>query len=190
MSFRSKVGSIPGKIYLHLRGVQAGAGIIVAGLPIVTSVTRGAIVLGDRVELVSISRRTDLGVRGPTIMRTLTPEATITVGADTGMSGAVICAASRVEIGERCLIGADVMIFDTDFHSSEPFGRRYGRPDWSQISKSVVIGNDVFIGTRALITKGITIGDGAVVGAGAVVVRDVEPRTVVAGVPAKFIRQI
>lgn len=51
------------------------------------------------------------------------------------------------------------------------------------------IGNDVWIGCGAIILSGITIGDGAVIGAGAVVTKDVEPYTIVAGVPARPIRK-
>ena len=50
--------------------------------------------------------------------------------------------------------------------------------------KSVTVGNDVWIGHNAIIMPGITIGNGAVVGAGAVVTKDVEPYSVVVGVPA------
>jgi len=53
----------------------------------------------------------------------------------------------------------------------------------------VRIGNDVWIGTAAVLLEGITIGDGAIVAAGAVVTRDVPPYTIVGGVPAKEIRQ-
>ena len=52
----------------------------------------------------------------------------------------------------------------------------------------VTIGNDVWIGAGAIILDGVTIGDGAVIAAGAVVVRDVEPYSIVGGVPAKLIR--
>lgn len=52
----------------------------------------------------------------------------------------------------------------------------------------VNIGNDVWIGERAMIMGGVTIGDGAVVGAGAIVTKDVPPYAIVAGVPAKIIR--
>lgn len=54
----------------------------------------------------------------------------------------------------------------------------------------IVIENDVWIGTAAIVTQGVTIGAGAVVAAGAVVTRDVPAATVVAGVPARVIRQI
>lgn len=51
------------------------------------------------------------------------------------------------------------------------------------------IGNDIWVGANALIKDGVTIGDGAIIGAGAVVTKDVEPYTIVAGVPAKTIRK-
>lgn len=49
----------------------------------------------------------------------------------------------------------------------------------------IVIGNDVWIGYEAVILSGVTIGDGAVIGSRAVVTKDVEPYTIVGGVPAK-----
>lgn len=52
----------------------------------------------------------------------------------------------------------------------------------------IEIGNDVWIGTIAVILSGVHIGDGAVVGAGAIVTKDVEPYEIVGGVPAKHIR--
>lgn len=54
--------------------------------------------------------------------------------------------------------------------------------------RGVTIGNDVWIGTDALIFGGVTIGDGAVIGARSVVTRDVEPYMIVAGVPARAVR--
>jgi acetyltransferase-like isoleucine patch superfamily enzyme len=54
---------------------------------------------------------------------------------------------------------------------------------------NVVIGNDVWIGTEAMIMSGVTIGDGAVVGARSLVARDVEPYSVVAGNPARLVRR-
>ena len=53
----------------------------------------------------------------------------------------------------------------------------------------IVIGNDVWIGYEAVILAGVTIGDGAIIGARAVVTKDVEPYTIVGGVPAAPIRK-
>lgn len=55
--------------------------------------------------------------------------------------------------------------------------------------KRVVVGNDVWIGCNSVIMSGVTIGDGAVIGAGAVVTKDVEPYTIVVGIPAHAIRK-
>ena len=57
-----------------------------------------------------------------------------------------------------------------------------------RLNESTIIGNDVWIGLNAIIMRGIKIGDGAIVGAGAIVTKDVEPYSIVAGVPAKFIK--
>ena len=57
-------------------------------------------------------------------------------------------------------------------------------------ARPVVVGKGVWIGSHATILPGVTIGEGAVVAAGAVVARDVPARTVVAGVPAKVIKNI
>lgn len=178
------------RFYLGLRGVRCGRDVTLAGRPLVTGARNGSIVLSDRVELISVSHRTNLGVRSPTILRILAPGAAIYVGEDTGISGAVICSALSVQIGKRCLFGADVMVFDTDFHHLEPAGRRYGAPNWSEISAPVVIEDDVFVGTRSIVTKGVRIGRGSVVGAGSIVTSDVPPMTLVAGVPARRIRSL
>jgi acetyltransferase-like isoleucine patch superfamily enzyme len=62
-------------------------------------------------------------------------------------------------------------------------------PSFEDRGGEVKIGNRVWIGYRAIILPGVTIGDGAVVAAGAVVTKNVEPFTIVAGVPAKAIGQ-
>ena len=56
-------------------------------------------------------------------------------------------------------------------------------------AKPVVISDKVWLGARVTICPGVMIGEGAIVGAGAVVTKDVPPRAVVAGVPARVIKQ-
>ena len=84
------------------------------------------------------------------------------------------------------MMGPDVVIM-TNSHNFE----RIDIPmniQGSAVPKKVVIGNDVWIGTRAIILPGTTIGNGAIIGAGAVVTKDVPEYGIVGGVPAKLIR--
>lgn len=169
---------------LRYAGVDVAAGVQALGRPIVERFADSIITIGARTVLCSAARWTALGVSHPLILRTLRPGARIRIGAETGISGGSICAVSSVEIGSRCLLGADVVIVDTDFHAIEPRGRR-SNTDWSLIGCAPVhIGDDVFIGARAVILKGVSIGDGAVIGAGAVVTRSVPEGIIVAGNPA------
>ena len=74
------------------------------------------------------------------------------------------------------------------YHKGEPlFDEIYKYPDGENFYQ-VIIGNDVWIGSHALLMGGIRIGDGAVIAAGSVVTKDVEPYSIVGGVPAKVIK--
>lgn len=96
-----------------------------------------------------------------------------------------IIAVVSVEIGDDCLIGDGVMIVDCDFHGVEKDERRT-----AGLSQPVKIGNNVWVGSNATILKGVTIGDNAVSGAMSVVCHDVSADVVVAGNPARFLKQI
>ena len=88
-----------------------------------------------------------------------------------------------IEIGDDVLIGPQTIIATLN-HDPNPEKRG------GMFPKRVKVGNKVWLGARVTICPGVTIGDGAVVGAGAVVTKDVPPRTVVAGVPARVIKEI
>lgn len=69
------------------------------------------------------------------------------------------------------------------------FGFCGDKPGYDRFTDKCVVGNDVWIAAGATICRGVEIGDGAVVAAGAVVTKDVEPYTIVAGVPARPIKK-
>lgn len=85
-----------------------------------------------------------------------------------------------VKIGSGVNIAWDCNILDRDYHAFESD---------SEVVKSVVIGDHVWIGCRSIILKGVTIGEGAVVAAGSTVTHDVPPGCLVAGNPARVIKE-
>ncbi len=87
----------------------------------------------------------------------------------------------RIRIGKGCAIARDVIIRDNDAHSI--IDKAY------ESVKEVNIGDNVWIGARAMILKGVILGDGAIVAAGSVVLKDVPSKCVVAGNPAKIIKE-
>ena len=171
-------------------GVSVGKRVRCYGMPLIFKTSDSAITLGDDVTLCSVSEMTALGINHPVILRTLRPAAVILIGNGTGMSGGVICAAVRVEIGQRCLIGANVTIVDTDFHTISPLGR-HDDSNLEQVAVSpVIIEDDVFIGAGVTILKGVRIGKNSVVGGGSVVTHNIPPDSVVAGNPARMLRGV
>lgn len=95
----------------------------------------------------------------------------------------VILDVCEVRIGDNCLLAPGVHIY-TAGHPLHPAERNSG----AEFGKPVRIGNNVWIGGRAVINPGVTIGDNAVVASGAVVTKDVPNDAVVAGCPAKIIK--
>lgn len=105
---------------------------------------------------------------------------------------------SKCVIGKFCSIGKNVKVMlggdhRTEWCSTYPFSgimrEFYGLAEHSISKGNVIIGNDVWICDDAKIMSGVTIGDGAVVAANALVCKNVDPYTVVGGVPAKVIRK-
>jgi acetyltransferase-like isoleucine patch superfamily enzyme len=88
-----------------------------------------------------------------------------------------------IRIGNRCTLSTDVVLVTHDgaasiFSDEDPSIQRFG---------PVIIGNNCFIGARAMVLPGVSIGDDCIVGAGSVVTKAVASGSVVAGVPARFI---
>jgi len=92
-----------------------------------------------------------------------------------------ITCGDTIEIGRDATIGRDVIIRSFDGHT-------INTPDY-ETSRPIKIGHHVWIGQRATILKGVTIGDGAIIAAEAVVTKDIPPRCIAAGVPAKVVKE-
>lgn len=104
-------------------------------------------------------------------------------------SGATLMATeSRIIIGNKVLMGPKVTIIGGDHNTSQIGKFMYDvtekRPEDDQ---DVIIEDDVWIGSGAIILKGVRLGRGSIVAAGAVVKKEVLPYTIVGGVPARVI---
>ena len=91
----------------------------------------------------------------------------------------------EIRIGSDVMIGPNVVIRAANHGMKLGSGAMRVQPKKRGV---IVIEDDVWIGSGVVITAGVTIGKGAVIGAGSIVTRDVEPNSVVAGNPAKFLR--
>lgn len=160
---------------------SVGTGFRMESLPYMTG--HGRITIGDRVRLsgkscfafsnhLESSPRLDIGDD-------------VFIGHDCRFA-----VADSVRIGRHCLLAGGVVIRDSDGHPLDAGARRRNRPTPVEAIKPVVVGDDVWLGTGAIVLKGVRIGDRAVVGAGAVVTADVPPDTVVAGNPARVVKRL
>lgn len=92
---------------------------------------------------------------------------------------------AAIEIEAGASFGHQVMVLTTT-HEVGPATRRAGAP----YSRPVRIGRGAWLGSRCLVLPGVIVGEGAIVAAGALVNRDVPPHALVAGVPARVVRQL
>jgi acetyltransferase-like isoleucine patch superfamily enzyme len=132
-------------------------------------------------------------------LTTETAASQITIGKNTLIGhGTILDCAERIEIGDNVLVSYDCILTDADNHTISYSKRRNdldkwrnGTHDWSFVRKApIIIEEGAWIGARSIILKGVTIGKGAVVGMGSVVTKSVGPYTIVAGNPAKLIREL
>ena len=104
---------------------------------------------------------------------------------------------ANILIGNYCSIGHKVNFFINTQHDyttvstypwNSPYNKMFDCEITNKTKNQIVIGNDVWIGSNAIIINGVSIGDGAIIAAGAVVTKDVPDYAIVGGVPAKLIR--
>ncbi|MGF7046849.1 acetyltransferase-like isoleucine patch superfamily enzyme [Paenibacillus sp. DS2015] len=156
-------------ILFAFRTTKSGSRLQVSGSHIISKCNNTKLIIGDKVMLYDkVNFYLDQ------------PGAEIVIGNRTYINRRTeIMSKASVKIGNDCAISWDVVITDTDYHHI--VGTVSTQP--------IFIGDEVWIGCKSTILKGVTIGKGAVVAAGSVVTKDVEPYTLVGGIPAKVIKR-
>ena len=157
----------------YLRSATLGERVRVWGRLVVAN--RGQLVIANRVKL--------SGTIVPIQLAT-GPRGKLEIGERVSINyGCSIGATELVHIGARSRLGPYVMVVDNSFHHLEP-ELRHVRPP----SAPVILEDDVWLGARVIVLPGVRMGAGSVAAAGSVVTRDVPPRTLVAGSPARVVR--
>ena len=158
------------------------------GLPIIVRTRSSEISLGDGVVVKSsfLSNLIGLYQRSIIIARA---GGKVILDNDVRMSATTIYSRASIRIGKHTSIGANVKIFDHDFHPVDP-EERLEHPNSGMKCKPIEIGENVFIGCNCIILKGSKIGNNCVVGAGSVVSGEFEDNCIIAGNPAQKIRKL
>lgn len=164
--------ALAARVYLR-RCTYVGRWARAVGKPVVHN--KGQIIFGDRARIISTIVRTEIAAdRG----------GRLEIGERTFINyGCSIAAQELIRIGAGCHLGPYTNIIDNVYHDLEDHLQ-------APASHPVIIGDNVWIGARVMVLPGVTIGESAVIGAGAIVTKDVPPRAVAAGNPARVLRML
>lgn len=185
------------KVLMKMTKVQYGDNLLLKGFPIIVNKKGATLKIGKHVSINSGFLSNLVGLYSRTIIVTRAPDAVIEIGDHVGISGATIYARKGIYIGDDTSIGGNTKILDNDFHPIDPEQRLQqmhsehpGEMADLIPAKEIHIGKNCFIGCNSIILKGTVLGDNCVVGAGAVVSGKFEDNCVIAGNPAKVIRNL
>jgi acetyltransferase-like isoleucine patch superfamily enzyme len=125
----------------------------------------------------------------PDVWLTASEEGRIRIGSGTFLNIAVMVASVElVEIGDHCMFANGCFVTDGSHRFDDP----HKPVPWQGFDSKgpTRVGDNVWCGAHVVITSGVTIGERCVIGANSVVTRDLPPRSIAAGVPAKVLREV
>ncbi|MBN1186298.1 MAG: acyltransferase [Bacteroidales bacterium] len=158
-----------------------------SGIPRIVRFPKSQIIIGKNCNFKSYSGSNLVGINHKCNIVTLNSKAKITVGDNSGFSGVVIAAAQRIIIGNNVLLGANVTVTDTDWHSSKSKNRNIS----SDVNvKPIYIENNVWIGLNSVVLKGVKIGENSIITPNSVVHKDIPANCIAGGNPCIVIKQI
>ena len=175
-------------ILFKINKINFKDGLISNGIPILS--IQGDFRIGTNFQINNTRKDNPIG-RSYKCMFIVRKNAQLLIGNNVGMSGTTIVCQKKITIGNNVKCGGNVCIYDTDFHSLDPFERQDVQNDQNNmIKKEVTIEDNAFIGAHSTILKGVYIGQNSIIGACSVVTKSIPANEVWAGNPAKFIKNI
>lgn len=178
--FGTIFSTISSRLNAWLAGIELGAGSRFHGMATFRCSPNASVRFGQFCVFRSGATSNLIGINRPCIV-SVQSGAALSVGSRCGFSGTVIGCFKEIKLGERVRCGANTIITDGDWHQDDP---RSGPP------RSVVIEDDVWLGTGVIVLKGVTIGRNSVIGAGSVVTRDIPADVVAAGNPCRVLKAL
>ena len=164
--------------------MSCGNNVVFSGNTIIRSYNKNAIRIKNDVIFKSNPKDNLVGLNGATVI-CAGRGASIEIGEHSGFSSVVLNARERIAIGNYVKVGGNVRIFDHVFHPLSWVDRRPPEKGDKTRIKPVIIEDDVFIGTNAIILKGTHIGARSIIAAGSVVSGiNIPPDSIVRGNPA------
>ena len=172
------------------RGANVGCGKLY-GRPVIKLHPDSVVKIGEGFSFVSTNRRCGSGsIYAPCRIQTHHASSAIKIGQDVGLNGtSIVSRSATITIGRGSMIAPNVVIMDSPGHKLWPPEDRMSYPG-TELDKDVTIGTDVWIGTGCLLLPGTDIGDGSVVAARSVVSGAFPKNCLIAGAPARVVRQL
>lgn len=164
-----------------------GENIIFKGVPYIQIHKEAEIHILKGTTINSKNEGYHLSMFGPCKLMADRPNAKIKIGSNSRIHGSCIHARKLIEIGDNCLIAANCQIMDSNGHDLS-FPEVQNRLKTYGLSKEVIIGDNVWLGTGVIVLPGVTIGNGSVISANSVVHKDIPSMVVAGGSPIRIIK--
>ncbi|MDI7494499.1 acyltransferase [Cronobacter dublinensis] len=169
------------------KGLRLKKNVVFNGLPVIDISEGAEVTIDDGCVINSANKGYHVNMFSPVKLMADRKGAKIIIGKDTRVHGSCIHAYELIQIGNRCLIAANCQIIDGNGHELSA-DNVMNRINTTSGSSPVIIEDDVWICTGAIILPGVTIGRGSVVAAGSIVTKSIPPFCMYGGSPAKFIK--
>ncbi|WP_170961596.1 acyltransferase [Vibrio genomosp. F6] len=174
-------------LYLSSLNVSIKNGCEFYGLPLVTLDNESKITIGSNCKFRTASWSNSAGIKQRTYI-SANGKGRVYIGDNCGISGGVISSRERISIGNNVFIGVNCTIIDNDRHDLDYINRISGKEIVS--SGAIEIKDNVWLGMNVVVLKGVSIGARSIVAANSVVTKNVPDGVLVAGNPAKMVRNL